>query len=428
MNPHDLPEQVQAGPWSAQRSTGELCGPGGVQRLEPKVMDLLCLLATTPGQVWSREQLMQALWPGVVVGEDSLARIVSKLRQALDDDAKAPRYIETIARRGYRWLAPPAEPPPADARAQRMRGGRRLALVAGVVLLSLTLVAAWLLLSRPSEPAPPPASVGSLQGTAALLSRADDHYFQFSRGSNEAALELYQRVLGVDPDQPAAMAGLANALAQRAIRWPTPPGPDAVEFTRLGDALAHGHLAHEPARSQLRRARQLADAAVVRAPDSAGAYKALGLVASAQGQLEEGLAAHLRAVELDPDAWGAMINTADLLEQLGRPEQALPWFERAFDAMSRDYPRNPAQVRGWHEALGVLVADRYRARGDLPQAEAWYRRVLSLSPLQPDATRRLAALLAAAGDPAASERLCRELQQRLGPEAGCGKSQQPAGP
>src|SRR5438270_13793337 len=47
---------------------------------------------------------MAALWPGVIVGEDSLARTVSKLRQALGDDAKAPRYIETIAKRGYRLL------------------------------------------------------------------------------------------------------------------------------------------------------------------------------------------------------------------------------------------------------------------------------------------------------------------------------------
>jgi DNA-binding winged helix-turn-helix (wHTH) protein/Tfp pilus assembly protein PilF len=421
VNPVDVPGQVRFGPWSAQRATGELSGPTGMRRLEPKVMDLLCLLAGAPGRVWTREELMQALWPGVVVGEDSLARLVSRLRQALDDDAKAPRCIETIARRGYRWIAPPADPlpvavTPVEALPTPARDVRRRASLALVAVLALALAAAGLWSQRPTAP----FAVAGHQGSAALLARADDHYFQFSRGSNEAAIELYQRVLALDPERPAAMAGLANALAQRAIRWPTAAGPDAPEFTRLGDALAHGHLAQEPARSQLQRARQLADAAVVRAPGSAAAHKALGLVASAQGQLDHGLAAHRRAVELDPDAWGAMINTADLLEQLGRADEALPWFERAFEAMSRDYPRNPAQVRGWHEALGVLVADRHRARGDLPRAEAWYRRVLAISPLQPEATRKLATLLAHAGDAAAAERLCRELQQRLGLQNACG--------
>ncbi|KAF1717141.1 hypothetical protein CSC74_08140 [Pseudoxanthomonas yeongjuensis] len=65
-------------------------------------MDLLFVLAAHAGQVVTREQLMTRLWPGLVVGEDSLARTVSKLRQSLGDDAKAPRYIETIAKRGYR--------------------------------------------------------------------------------------------------------------------------------------------------------------------------------------------------------------------------------------------------------------------------------------------------------------------------------------
>ena len=68
-------------------------------------MDLLFVLASHAGQVVTREQLMARLWPGLVMGEDSLARTVSKLRQALGDDAKAPQYVETIAKRGYRLRA-----------------------------------------------------------------------------------------------------------------------------------------------------------------------------------------------------------------------------------------------------------------------------------------------------------------------------------
>lgn len=382
-------------------------------------MDLLCALAARRGQVVSREELMQALWPDVVVGDDSLARTVSKLRQALGDDARSPTYLETIAKRGYRLIAGDGAEDPAaagqDTSVPRTTG--RLGLVAALLVVGLGVAFVVLRDDMPLETAATAASPAT--DTRQLISRADNYYFRFSRADNEAALELYQRVLGLDPDNPDAMAGLANALAQRAIRWPTAPSPGAVEYTRLGDALAAGHLSSEPNRSQLVRARQLAEAAVARAPASSAAHKALGLVASAQGDLDAGLAAHRRAVGLDPTAWGAMINLADVLELTGRDGEALPWFERAFETMAGDYEANPAKVGAWHASLGVLVADRHRARGDAGTAEAWYRRVLAISPLQPEATRGLAGVLAEGGDAAAAERLCSELEQRLGPDGDC---------
>jgi hypothetical protein len=67
----------------------------------------------------------------------------------------------------------------------------------------------------------------------------------------------------------------------------------------------------------------------------------------------------------------------------------------------------------------VLIAARHAARGDRSAAEAWYRRVLAQSPLHPGATAGLAALLRAGGDAGAAERLCAELEQRLGPERTC---------
>ena len=93
-----LPERLQVGEWRADRASGELTGPSGTTRLEPKVADLLFLLAGDRGQVVTRERLLEALWPGLVVGDDVLARTVFKLRQALGDDAKSPRYVETIAK------------------------------------------------------------------------------------------------------------------------------------------------------------------------------------------------------------------------------------------------------------------------------------------------------------------------------------------
>lgn len=408
------------GEWQADLAAGTLTGGGSQLRLEPKVMDLLVLLAAQNGRVVPRNDIMAALWPGLVVGDDSLARTVSKLRQALGDDAKAPRYIETIAKRGYRLLAPvevaavaaTADSPPVAAK----RSPRRTAWMAAVLMVAVAAGLVWFAPWENKAQSPPDES-------HQLLARADDYYFQFSRADNEAAIELYERVLGLRPDDPLAMAGLANALAQRCIRWPQSTDAGLLEFKRLGDALANGHLDQEPARSQLQRAQRLAERAVTLAPDSAAAQKALGFVAGAQGRLDTALKAYQRAVALDPDAWGSMINIGDVLEITGKGEQALPYFEQAYAAMGRVYDRNPVQVRPWHADLGVLIAGRYRARADMSAAEAWYRRVLSLSPLHPAATAGLSAVLSSGGDSAQAKRLCEELVQRTGNGNACHPSQ-----
>jgi transcriptional activator of cad operon len=420
-------QAVVIGDWRFLPAAGELVGPQGTLRLEPKVAELLALLVAQPGLPVSREQIMQALWPGQVVGEDSLARAVFKLRQALGDDARSPRYVETLAKRGYRLivapvteaLAPEGDDPqcevpaaaPAAPRSWRSRRSASFAL-AMLTLAAVVLASSWL---AGGSGTPTQAAAGP----AAMTARADDFYFQFSRGDNESAIELYERVLSIDADDPHALAGLANALVQRSIRWPDLPGEPSVQFTRLGDALAHGHLDRAPTSRQLGRARQLAERAVALAPGSAAAHKALGFVASAEGRFDASLQAYERAVDIDPLAWGALINIGDVLEIRGQRAEALPFFERAHAAMEQAYHRQPVQIRPWRADVGVLIAQRHIAHGDPLTAEAWYRRVLAHSPLHPAATRGLAGLLHAGGDAAQAHRLCAELTHRVGADAGC---------
>ncbi|GHA86293.1 hypothetical protein GCM10007067_25430 [Lysobacter bugurensis] len=397
-------------------------GPDGRQRLEPKVADLLFLLAASPGEAVSRERIMEALWPGQVVGDDSLARAVFKLRQALGDEAKAPRYIETLSKRGYRLIADVTPVPSPDmsanvepAAASSSRSvPPRAAWIALCATAALLLAAgAWWFASRRAMPEP------EARQPSALTVQADDFYFQFTRGDNESAIELYERVLALQPDDAHALAGLANALVQRAIRWPDLSGQPPMHFTRLGDALAHGHLDRQPASRQLERARLMAERAVAVAPDSSAAHKAVGFVASAQSRFQDALIAYERAVELDPNAWGTLINIGDVLEITGREREALPYFERAYAAMQRSYANNPVQIRPWYAPLGVLIADRHASRGDPSMAESWYRRVLGHSPLHPESTRGLAQLMRAGGDEAEARRLCAELNHRVGVDAAC---------
>jgi DNA-binding winged helix-turn-helix (wHTH) protein/TolB-like protein/Tfp pilus assembly protein PilF len=122
---------IQIGDWRADPSSNELAGPGGALRIEPKVMQVLLILAGRPGGVVSREELLSQVWPGVVVGDEALTQAVIKLRRALNDNPRAPAYVETISKRGYRLIAPvgmgdppaPSAPPPAPARPAMTKPG-----------------------------------------------------------------------------------------------------------------------------------------------------------------------------------------------------------------------------------------------------------------------------------------------------------------
>ncbi len=364
------------GDWEARRSTGELRGPKGVERLEPRVMDLLFLLGERPGVVLTREDILGRLWPGVVVTEDALARAVFKLRKALGDDAKAPRFIETVPKRGYRLVMSPTDPPPPPGPTPP---GAPWRWILGLMVLTGALV----VLTGRQRRQPPEATV--------ITERAHDAYFQYTHTDNETALELYQRVLRQVPDHGAAHAGMANALVQRVVRWP--PGVPHGTFTRLGDALKAGITRTPWARETLALADLHARQAVALTPRHAEAHKALGFVRSAMGDFPRALAAYREALALDPDAWGPHINIGELEELSGHPAEGLAALEAGFEAMGRRYAQEAVRMRPWYAPMGLLIGDRHRDAGRLDVAERYYRKSLDLEPLNPEAMARLAGLL-----------------------------------
>lgn len=132
--------------------TGIVTGPGGRERLDPKVMDVLVLMAGRPGEVVLREDLLAALWPNVVVTEDALTRCFYELRRHLGRATGDDRFrtlIETVPKRGYRLhatvgpltvQAEPAAPAPSLASASRLSGRSRggwAALGAAAALLAV---------------------------------------------------------------------------------------------------------------------------------------------------------------------------------------------------------------------------------------------------------------------------------------------------
>src|SRR6478672_9558621 len=104
----DHPSQVaRFGVFELDFRTAELRRDGVKVKLQEQPFRLLRLLIERTGGIGTREELQQRLWPNEFVDFDhSLNAAVRKLRTALDDSADNPRFIETLARRGYRFIAP----------------------------------------------------------------------------------------------------------------------------------------------------------------------------------------------------------------------------------------------------------------------------------------------------------------------------------
>jgi TolB-like protein/DNA-binding winged helix-turn-helix (wHTH) protein len=152
-----------------------LCG-GKEIPLAPKVFDTLVLLVENPGRLIRKDELLKTLWPDTVVEEVALAHSVSQLRKALGDRSEDPQFIETVPKRGYRFIAPvrvlrepaprPASAAPngaAPAAVQRTAWSRPPVLAAcAAVLLLIAAASRYLYLPRAGERAAEAPAIHSL--------------------------------------------------------------------------------------------------------------------------------------------------------------------------------------------------------------------------------------------------------------------------
>ena len=139
---------IRFGPYELDPEAHVLRKGGTPIRLQEQPWLVLCALVEKPGSVVTRDELQKRLWPeGTFVDfEQSLNKAVNKLREALSDSADKPRYIETLARQGYRFIAPvevkqPAtEPAPAVALRPTKRRPRRWWLYGLAAFLAIILI------------------------------------------------------------------------------------------------------------------------------------------------------------------------------------------------------------------------------------------------------------------------------------------------
>ncbi len=228
------PALVRFGVFEADLCAGELRRNGVRVRLQDLPFRALTLLLTRPGEVITREEFRQALWPSdiFVDFEQGISSAVMRLRDALRDSADNPIFIETIERRGYRWIGPiqrmepvpdgshenklSQEQAPVTAPSYKLSPWRMLVYALPVLAL---LFAVWIFrpghrdvrASAKSSPASPRAL------HQAANREAEDFYlkgrFYWNKRTPESlnqALEAFTQAIAHDPNYSDAYVGLAD--------------------------------------------------------------------------------------------------------------------------------------------------------------------------------------------------------------------------
>lgn len=383
-------------------ASGELFRGGERVPLQHQPAELLTLLVRRAGRVVSRDEIREAIWgAGTYVDADQgINFCVRQIRQALDDDASEPRFVETVPRHGYRFVAPVAvaegplgtdrgaveapatgeAPPPAPAAARKLPA-RRLVPLAAALLVAAVLAGALILSDAGDrEPETPPAAEAPRRP---LVVPEEAHFrylkarFLVDRAEGEGlaaasaeAVELLRAVVEEVPEHAEAHAVLAEAWMLR-LDLPRPEALERAEESarralELDPTLAEAHAVLAAAlffhRLDWGGAERHAERALALAPDLPDAVFVRALLRSAVGRHDEAIAGARRAARLEPGRLPG-ISLAWFYFFARRFDEAVVEAERILSLRPDDEPSHKVLVythllRG-DEAAATRENDRY---------------------------------------------------------------------
>jgi DNA-binding winged helix-turn-helix (wHTH) protein/tetratricopeptide (TPR) repeat protein len=346
---HMALERYAFGDFTLDIAERRLARHGAAVALQPKVYDLLVALVRRSGGLVTKQELLDAVWPGAFVEEGILAVHVSGLRRVLGDDRRASSYIQTVAKNGYRFVAPVTSD--ASSSFAVASPSREVASPSREVASS-----------SPAVASAPAIGVGRSE-VYELVGVARRHLLDASRSALPNAVAAFEQAIDLDPTYAPAHAGLALAFCAQAEHRLAPP------------AEAHG------------RARTSALRALAMDPTSADALVALGAVMFLSEWDWIGAERSLqRALEINPAHTQARLLYGHLLEALGRCEDGLSMKLRALEhdpfspsvhlglALSYWHQRRYGECIGWanktlelaptHLLAREFLAGAYWAMGD----------------------------------------------------------------
>ncbi len=420
--------RVRFSPFEVDLRTGELHKHGHAIRLPDQAFQVLALLLERPGELVSRDELQQKLWPAntFVDFDVGLNSAIKKLRDALDDSAEHPRFIETLPRRGYRFIASVSQVERATSEAQaqpeaplpKRAHGRLLALITGGVALIALLGFAANSYLRPRN-APAETRQRRLAVLAFQNLSGDPEQEYFSDGITE---EMIAHLSRFDPERLAVIAR-TSAMAYKGSK---------KTVAEIGNELEVDYILEGSVRRDAGRVRITAQLIQVRGQSHIWAQsyeRELRHILPLQREVAADVAreVHLRLSppektqvrsrqEVDPQAYEAYIRGLFLWQRRDKEnlEKAMEYFEEALRreptfamasvglARARSVhtilgfgPRAEGAAKAEKAALRALelqpdLGEAYAVLGWLhlsrwewAKAEETYRRAIELSPNDP---------------------------------------------
>jgi eukaryotic-like serine/threonine-protein kinase len=391
LTPSSKALRYRFGPFELDPLVGTLSRNGNRVKLQDLPCRLLLTLVERQGEIVTREEMRQWLWPEntFVEFDNSLGVAIRKVRDSLGDDAEAPRYIETIPRRGYRFIAPvrtdaltvraatidETPGPRPERRKHRQRRGK--AFGGGVVLGIITLlVAGWLWRNQTRAHIPERASVvvgdfanstgdplfdGSLR-RAAVIQLAQSRYLNILP---DGKLGEILQALGRSPDDKLTPAlalevcqhAQASALITGSIQSTAGAYLLSMEANRCSDGSSLAHetvtVANQKAvlsrlgiiiddlrrtlgesRASLEKSNVPVEQATTSSLEALRAYQ-LGLELRAHSKNLEARPAFKTAIALDPNFAIAYAQLGSSYSNLGETLEGKQCFRKAFDLRSR---------------------------------------------------------------------------------------------
>ena len=322
------------------------------RRLSPKAMAVLMALVAAEGRVLNRAALLDAAWPEVTVGEEVLTHAIAEIRRALGDDSRAPRFVETVHKSGYRLLTVPRSTGALQTAVSEIDP---FAVVDGGAPLG-----DW----RAAAPAiPANDEIFDLQDYALYL-RACDLFGRGGRRNLHAAASLFYRLVEARPQFAAGYSGLARTLVFVDLYF----GPAEDCLAKALD-LSEAAVRIDPRASDSHAARGLALAqsgdipganrsfvtAIGLRPDSAETHLLLGHAAFTWG--DEALSAAMleRAAHLQGEDFHSLVLAAKVRHCLGDEDGARADAAKALTRIDAHLRAHPGDFRALCGKARVLV-------------------------------------------------------------------------
>jgi DNA-binding winged helix-turn-helix (wHTH) protein/Tfp pilus assembly protein PilF len=391
----DVTADIHFDCWTFRRQPRQLSRDGVRVRLQDQPLHVLEELLNAPGELVTREHLIAQLWPKRIVEFDAaLNAAVRRLRATLGDEAETPRYIETVPRQGYRfiaavraWRETPAVDVAAESatasptskalawwssphRASRIMPRAGIA-IAAAALLGVGIAAGWGWYISNS----PPAGAESVLSSEAMA-RAKFFAQRRHPGDLDRATKEYERALGLAPNLARAWAGLASvhwleiAEGLQSREANLAKVRDAAQRAlSLDPQLAEAHIrlaSYLCATGQSAAAVEHYEKAAAIDPDNPLVLNILAGNAADEGRWDEAIAFQRRAVAAEPLSLASALNLADFLFLAGRIQDAKTQFAKVLELD----PTQPNQIIAFAEILEGRYEQALRIVEIWPDGEA----------------------------------------------------------